>query len=440
MYKQSYYNFFVDNILYNSLSNAIVEFKDSELCYIKDFLENIDDYYENNWNLINAFEKLGFICKSDFNELSYILFQNRIATLMNKNCRLTINPTLQCNYKCWYCCVEDQNTKYEDKRMDDHTIEKIKKHIFSLIYKEKITQLILDWFGGEPLMYFKEVILPISKYGIELCQKNKIPFFNHVTTNAYYINSKMIENFNAINMTSFQIPIDGNEKKHNSIKNIGGVGHYKQIISSINSLCENVENCRITLRINYDKQTLKSITDIIKDIKTINRNKITVDFQRVWQVELNKNESGNNKFLIETKRIFEEAGFKTMYFAYFPKQFQCCYADSFYHRVINYDGRIFKCSARDYDKSLEIGSLENDGTIIYKPIINELFADSTFKNEKCLACKKLPLCFGPCIQKYYETKIKDRPFQCLHEASEISFEEYVKNLNLKMKKLNNINS
>jgi len=63
-----------------------------------------------------------------------------------------------------------------------------------------------------------------------------------------------------------------------------------------------------------------------------------------------------------------------------------------------------------------------------------MFSDATFKNDKCLNCKKLPLCYGPCIQKYYETKIGQSSFHCLHDTAEISFEEYVKNLAEKRKK------
>lgn len=295
-----------------------------------------------------------------------------------------------------------------------------------MVEKEYITQLHLDWFGGEPLMYFQEVIYPLSEYGLKLSVEQEIPFSNHATTNAYYINDKMIDRFNKIKLNSFQIPIDGDEKKHNSVKNIKGIGHYKQIMNSINHLCERVEGCRIILRINYDTQTLNNVLSIIDDINYENRDKIVVDFQRVWQVSLKIDNEGNNHLLLKVKKTFENAGFKTSYFAFAPKNFKCCYADSFYHRAINYDGKLFKCTARDYADDLSIGSLNDDGSIKFnEEILFTMFADSTFKNEKCLNCIKLPLCYGPCIQKYYETKIGGSPFYCLHESSEISFNNYV---------------
>jgi uncharacterized protein len=64
-----------------------------------------------------------------------------------------------------------------------------------------------------------------------------------------------------------------------------------------------------------------------------------------------------------------------------------------------------------------------------------MFSGNTFNNEKCLNCVRLPICFGPCIQKYYETKIGKTDFECLHEAAEISLASYVKDKVEKQNKL-----
>ena len=427
MNKQSIYNIWVENILYNSLSNQLISFKDNEMDSISHFLENLEEFEKEYPDLFEKFMQKGFIIKSDFDELDYIYYQNKKEVFLNKNYRLTINPTLDCNYHCWYCCVEDAGTKYEPKRMDDTIIQKVNNHLQYMVKKDSINSLQLDWFGGEPLMYFKEVIYPISKLGLKLSAENNIPFSNHATTNAYYIDDAMIKAFNEIHMNSFQIPIDGHERKHNSVKNMENIGHYRQIIKNVNALCEQIDNIQIVLRINYDTQTLKTILPVIEDIKANNRKKIFVDFQRVWQVALSKDESGNNALLLKTKEEFENAGFNTIYFAFNHKGFKCCYADSFYHRVINYDGKIFKCTARDYSDDLVIGNLNDDGRIVFNEnILSKMFGDATFKNEKCLKCKILPLCYGSCIQKYYEIKTGKKSFSCLYESSEISFEKYIK--------------
>jgi Arylsulfatase regulator (Fe-S oxidoreductase) len=425
-YEKSRYNIWIENILYNSFTDKAICFEEAEITDIQYYLDNIDVFRLEYSEIFNYFVGFGFVKDISFNELDFILFQNRNATLCKKSYQLTINPTLECNYKCWYC-FEDQSSIPKKGRMDETTIERVKMHIKYMIEKEHISELKLDWFGGEPLLYFYEVIYPISLYAIELCKINDIPFNNHVTTNAYYIDMRMILAFNEIQLNSFQIPIDGDRSKHNAVKNHNGEGHYDKILQTFNEICMHVNNACVIMRINYDKQTLKNVSAVISDVKVENRCKIFVDFQRVWQIDLSIDENGDNLLLLDIKKEFERAGFKTIYFAYQSKKYKCCYADSFYHRVINYDGKVYKCSARDYNEDLCIGTIQNDGAISFKiNIIAKMFSNPTFDNTQCLNCNRLPLCYGPCIQKYYETKIGKSKFQCLHDSAEISLREYVK--------------
>jgi uncharacterized protein len=424
--EESKYNIWVDNILYNSFTDKAIAFEDNEIEDIHFYLKHLKKFETDYSKIFDDFVKLGFVKNATFNELDHILFQNKKITLCNKNYHLTINPTLQCNYKCWYCCVEDQNTFYEKRGMDEATVEKIKKHIKYMVEEEHIAELYLDWFGGEPLMYFKDIVYPLSIYAFELCKSNNIPFRSHVTTNAYFIDLEMINAFNEIHLNNFQIPIDGDEKKHNAVKNHNGEGHYSRILKTINDICENMIDAKIIMRINYDKQTLRTVSAVINDIKKENRQKIFIDFQRVWQVDLNRDSNGDNLLLIKIKQKFERAGFRTMYFAYRKKDYRSCYADSFYHRVINYDGKVFKCSARDYNDDLCIATIKEDGSMDFSSnIISRMFAEPTFNNTKCLNCKRLPLCYGPCIQRYYEAKIGKSTFKCVDDFSEISFIKYV---------------
>ena len=57
--------------------------------------------------------------------------------------------------------------------------------------------------------------------------------------------------------------------------------------------------------------------------------------------------------------------------------------------------------------------------------LSKYFSVATFENDTCLNCKLLPLCFGPCIQKTYETNVKKERFECLIEDSEMTFETYI---------------
>jgi uncharacterized protein len=104
-----------------------------------------------------------------------------------------------------------------------------------------------------------------------------------------------------------------------------------------------------------------------------------------------------------------------------------CYADRFHHTVINYDGKIYKCTA-NFEK--EVGVLQDDGIIKWNEnVMSALYANATFENEKCLNCKHLPLCLGPCTQKMKENK-------CLLDSAEISYEQFI--INVYKQKMNSI--
>ncbi|GET30781.1 hypothetical protein [Prolixibacter sp. SD074] len=71
--------------------------------------------------------------------------------------------------------------------MKDVVIEKVKNHLEYMIREEHISSLHIEWFGGEPFMYFEKVIVDISKYAIQLCDNANIPFTNTATTNGWYL-------------------------------------------------------------------------------------------------------------------------------------------------------------------------------------------------------------------------------------------------------------
>ena len=142
-----------------------------------------------------------------------------------------INPTLECNFNRWYCYES-----HPKGRMTKKTMNKLKNHLRLKVEDDKITSLNLSWFGGEPLMYFYEIVYPLTKFAKKLCKNNNIPFVSNVTTNGYYIDEEMIKKINEIGLYGFQITLDGHRKKHNKVRNANGKPSYDKIIENINLL------------------------------------------------------------------------------------------------------------------------------------------------------------------------------------------------------------
>lgn len=102
--------------------------------------------------------------------------------------------------------------------MSQDTMERVRQYVNHIIKTYPIFNLHLDWFGGEPLMYFNEVVKPISLYIKEICREHGLSFVNTITTNGYLIDADVIAGFNEIELSRFQITLDGYREVHNKVR------------------------------------------------------------------------------------------------------------------------------------------------------------------------------------------------------------------------------
>jgi len=411
-------------LLYNSLSNNVLPASYKDYAVLETLLEHLPKFKDLYPDLYITMKNLGFIVSSDFDELAYIKLQNKRRIFTHNDYRITINPTLDCNLKCWYCSVDYAGTQHDKGRMSDGMIIGLCKHIENLITKHKANSIVLDWFGGEPMMYYDEVIRKISVFAKEVTTKNNVAFWQQMTTNATMLNRERILEMKDGNFNGFQITIDGDERKHNKVKFYSDKrGTFKDIVENINLIAEIMPNALITMRINYDAKTLKNIQEIINNFSREAKKNITVSFQKIWQVQLTDDLRRQLRF---AKEEFHSAGFKIRFWAYQPFKFVCCYADNYRYYVINYNGLIFKCTARDYGENLAIGSLQDSGEIIWNDnLLSKYYERAAFENEKCENCNILPLCMGPCIQKKYEVKRNGGSMPCLYDNIEYPLSSHI---------------
>ncbi|MDR3047881.1 MAG: radical SAM/SPASM domain-containing protein, partial [Bacteroidales bacterium] len=128
-YKKSNYNYFVDyrenkKLLFNGLTGACFCITSSEYQVLEPLLNDTEKFESEYPSDLQRLYKLGYLTESDFDEIAYMKYKNRQAVFQNKAYHLTINPTLECNFRCWYC-YEEHPKGYMSKA----TIARIKRHI-----------------------------------------------------------------------------------------------------------------------------------------------------------------------------------------------------------------------------------------------------------------------------------------------------------------------
>lgn len=340
---------------------------------------------------------------------------------------IIINPTMNCNFKCWYC----YENHIKSSKMSEDIIKKVYKLIDNVSSKEQTKNLYLSWFGGEPLLYFDKVMIPILEYANQKTIEKNIRFESDITTNGYLINQKMIDNFIKYNITHNQITLDGHRDLHNTVRNVNEKrGSYDEIINNIKLLCKN--NISTTLRINFTSETLKSVLNIIEDISDLSnedRQWLEISFHQVWQTK----EKGNLELSEKLKTI--KKAFKNNNF-FVSGNIQdnirnSCYADKTNEVVINYNGDAFKCTARDFTKNNREGVLQEDGTIDwFEKNTTRLMAK--LNNKPCQTCPILPLCGSGCSQVAFENNGED---YCVYDfdiekKKEVVREHFIECMNL----------
>ena len=87
---------------------------------------------------------------------------------------LTINPTLSCNFRCWYCYENHSNKPL----MSHNDILSITNLIERILRNPSINHLAINFFGGEPLLGFSKVIKPITESALQTSKKYKKKIFD----------------------------------------------------------------------------------------------------------------------------------------------------------------------------------------------------------------------------------------------------------------------
>ena len=232
---------------------------------------------------------------NNIDEEKAILLEKHKQINNNQTWHLLINPTQDCNFRCWYCYE-----KHPKGRMDDNTIKKIKKLIDNILSNNELKHFSLSWFGGEPLMYFNEVIYPISIYLKKRVNELGITFSNSITTNGFLLTPDIINQCVEIHLNHYQITLDGNRETHNKIRNQNGEPSFDRILQNTILLAQANKNIDIRLRVNYNTQSIQAdFGTILECIPKKLRSQFSIQFQRIWQTY---KKEGNDEFV---KNILE---------------------------------------------------------------------------------------------------------------------------------------
>lgn len=413
--KQSIYNHYIEKgdfaYWYNPLYNQYFRLPRTIGNRLYTYLLKNNDLSAISTDLNQKFIDYNFIIDDNIDEVN-IVRKNYNAAINRKNAFLVILPTLNCNYNCWYCIQE-----HVVSMMSKDTMDAVLRHIDYMIQVEKIESLQIDWFGGEPFMFFNNIIEPLSMAIIEKCEKAKIPFFNSATTNGYFLTKEITQKLVDLKFKSFQITIDGTKVHHDKVKFMKGLhSSFDRALNNINQMLSDYPSLNLVLRINYTHSNISSdiVNEVCDRLSTDIRSRITIMPKKVWQED---NDTNFENIIEPILSQFAQKGFHIDFWSPITN-FLPCYVSSLYYKAINFNGHALKCTAcDDLHRKHARGIIAKDGKIIWESGFVEKSSEPAFENPRCLRCKKLPVCLGGC-SKHHSLQ----PDVCSYENNEVSYD------------------
>lgn len=406
-------------LIYNALSDQFIvgDFGLKELT-----LESISNSAHSKDTNHTLFVKAGVLLKDSDDETGKL--QELIDKTDNDNSvfMLHINPTLDCNLHCWYC--------YENHRKGSVMNDEIMGAVVKMVRKrmetdKKIKKFVLSFFGGEPLLRFNNVCKPLITEISDICDSKSIQLSVGFTSNGTLIDKTIISFLSNYNV-GFQITLDGDKKSHDRTRfcTTSKAGTFDTIIRNIKLLTQH--NIEITLRINYTSKNVESVKSIfpyLDDLPEEKKKLISIDFQRVWQDK--HTASGVDETYLLVKEIRKNAvksGFTVTNSRTRSSVLTPCYGDLRNHILVNYDGNIFFCTARDFNDQNSYGVIDADGNVHLDKTRYEYRMCSKFAREVCRNCRFAPRCGGGCRTQAVERPITNK---CMYGYTSEDIDEFI---------------
>ncbi|MFZ5774788.1 MAG: geopeptide radical SAM maturase [Thermodesulfobacteriota bacterium] len=321
----------------------------------------------------------------------------------NPNLRVAVILGMACNFACPYCY--EGSLKESGAAMSDVTAARLVEFLLARFagaggQSPKKNRLILDFYGGEPLLYLARIksLARSLKPAIE-AQGGRFEFT--LVTNGSLLSREIVTELRELGLVSFKVTIDGPAEHHNRTRPCkDGSGSFARIVGNL-AACRGI--VPITLSGNYTVETYPAFPRLLDDLAGAGFGAAdfdTVQFYPVMRVTspfANPEFSGgclsNDEPWVHKASLALREAIMARGHHFPPLHPSPCMIDLDDALVVHHDGTLYKCVVL-------IGLPEYACGDIWQGM------NSTWpqrhamghwqQEEQCRDCRYLPLCFGGC--------------------------------------------
>lgn len=398
MYQKSNYCTFEE---YDRENTLVYNCKNRKTLLLKNNIANdfINDRYESlDEKVISQLFNSKMLVRSDINEK-----QEVVDEVINNKFRkdvyyLTIEITLECNFRCYYC--------YQSRNKEEFTFEDLDKLLLFIgqISKE-CKKLFILWFGGEPLLEMDKITY-LSKRASTTCKENNCELIETMTSNGYLLDEKLNE-IKKTSICSMQITVDGCQEEHNKRRtHKKGLPTYEKILKNIKLAIK--EGIHIILRINVDVENEKDIIKLLSNFTEEEKLHMICSLSNIFQNKERVDLFPYYKKAIEMGYEVSVLNDKKMYCEYYNNN----------SLLVRPNLEIATCSLMA-EEHKNLAHIDKYGELVITDKLYNKFKTSSINNdEKCKECIYLPVCLGGCPY----SSIEDRR-ACYDNANSLSINQ-----------------
>ena len=317
------------------------------------------------------------------NQLRRVLQSRETGDAIN---HYIILPTTYCNARCFYCYESD----YPRVHMTEETAEKL---IDFIDEHRQGKDVILDWFGGEPLVgvdRIDQITQGLRNRGVQ--------FVSSMISNGYLFDEEVIERSISLwNLKRIQITLDGPEKVYNQVKAYVGVKEnpFQRVLRNIDIL--SARDIQVNIRLNLDFYNKEDIRTLIEELgQRYSKNKrISVYLNMLFDdrgfepVHHTRSDRIELFQLIDrfTERVKElKMGYERLKIP--SLGFSQCMADNAHAIEVQPDGSFCRCEHETMTD--RYGHLDDDHYDLQVP---QRWRESIERSDYCPECRVYPSCY-----------------------------------------------
>ena len=301
--------------------------------------------------------------------------------------------TLECNLACPYCFEDPFRGRLV---MSDATADLLVRRM-----AEKMAaglNVTMDFYGGEALMALPMLKRIATELGA-LAQNHGVTYDFNIISNGTLLTRRVVEELLPLGLAAIRTTLDGPPDIHDQQRPfVSGKGSFATILANLREIYELVP---IDLGGNYSRANYHRFPELLDLL--LAEGFLPCKFKAIGFSPVMPKADGSvagdlgsacactdEPWVIKAGLFLREEAMKRGFPV--PKlKPSACMIEFKNDLVVGYDGGIFKCPVFMGQEELRVGSLA-EGVGDYSQSHNL----DLWKNDECLDCAYLPLCFGGC--------------------------------------------